>query len=275
MENIENYRTYYQQAIEFLFEFGPKLIGAIIILVAGLWLIKQIIKLARRVIRRNHLDPIVESFILKIVAWGLRILLIITVLSQVGIVTTSLAAMIGAVGLAIGLSLQGSLSNFAGGVIIFIFKPFKTGDLIEAQGVTGWVREIKIFQTYIEGVENKIHIVPNGELSNDVITNYSKEGAIRTDTTIGISYDADIKKARTIMMDIMENHEHVLKDPAPSVVVTELADNSVNLRMQPWVYDKHYYPTRFELYEQVKIKFDEAGIGIPYPQRVVHLKKQD
>ena len=273
--NTETYATYYNQAVEFLFEFGPKLISSIIILVAGLWIIKQVIKLAKKIIQSNDLDPIVETFILKIVSWGLRILLFVTVLSQVGIVTTSLAAIVGAVGLAVGLSLQGSLSNFAGGVIIFLFKPFKTGDLINAQGVTGWVREIKIFQTYIEGVENKIHIVPNGGLSNDVITNYSKDGAIRTDTVIGISYDADIKQARNIMMDIMQSHKNILKEPAPSVVVTELGDNAVSLRMQPWVMDTHYYKTRFDMYEEVKIKFDEAGIGIPFPQRVVHLKKQD
>lgn len=271
----ETYKIYYDQAVEFLFEFGPKLIASIAILVIGLWLIKQSLRIARKVIRRNHLDPIIETFILRIVGWGLRMLLFVTVLSQAGIVTTSLAAIIGAIGLAVGLSLQGSLSNFAGGVMIFLFKPFKTGDLIDAQGVGGWVREIKIFQTYIEGVENKIHIVPNGKLSNDIITNYSKEGAIRTDTSIGISYDADIKKAKDIMIDLMEKHKHVLKEPQSSVVVTELGDNAVTLRMQPWVMDEHYFKTRFDLYEQVKYAFDKEGIGIPYPQRVVHLKKQD
>lgn len=269
----EEYGIYAQQAIDFLFEFGPKLIGAIIVLVVGFWLIKQIVKLLRRLINEKDLDPIVETFVLKIVAVVLKIVLFIIVLSQIGVVTTSLAAIVGAAGLAVGLSLQGSLSNFAGGVIIFLFKPFKTGDLIEAQGKTGTVQSIQIFQTVLVGLENKLHIIPNGKLSNDVITNYSKEGIIRSDVSVGISYDADIKKAREIMMTVMNEYEHTLKDPEPSVVVTELGDNAVVLRMQPWVHPDYYWATKFALNEAIKIAFDEAGIGIPYPQMVVHMKQ--
>jgi len=273
--NTEQYQEYYQQAVAFLFEFGPRLIGAVIVLIVGIWFIKLLTRLLKRVLHRNEVDPIVESFVTRIVAWGLRILLVVTVLSQMGVVTTSLAAIIGAVGLAIGLSLQGSLSNFAGGVVIFIFRPFKTGDLIEAQGVTGWVEDIQIFQTRLIGVENKTHVIPNGKLSNDVITNYSKEGVIRSETSIGIAYNADIRKARSIMIDIMEKHAKVLEDPAPTVVVTELGDNAVTLRMQPWTTAEYYYAVRWAMYEETKIAFDAARIGIPFPQRVVHIKKQD
>ena len=271
----EQYQIYYNQAVDFLFEFGPRLIGGIVLLIVGWWLIKQITKLLQKVITKKELDPIVETFALKIVSVVLKVLLFVIVLSQIGVVTTSLAALIGAAGLAVGLSLQGSLSNFAGGVIIFLFKPFKTGDLIEAQGVTGVVTSIQIFQTTVSGVENRTYVIPNGKLSNDVITNYSAEGIIQSNTSIGISYDADIRKAREIMHNIMEAHQQVLKDPKPSVVVTELGDNAVTLRMQPWVDPENYFSTRFDLYETVKIKFDEAGIGIPYPQRVVHIKKEE
>lgn len=269
----ENYQTYYEQAIDFLFEFGPKLIGAIIVLIAGFWIIKQLIKVLRKVIQAQELDPIIETFALKLVSVALKVLLFITVLSQVGVVTTSLAALVGAIGLAVGLSLQGSLSNFAGGVIIFIFKPFRAGDLIEAQGITGVVNNIQIFQTKITGMGNRIHIIPNGKLSNDLITNYSKEGTIRSDVSIGISYDADIKKARSIMLDVMNIDTRVLKEPEPTVIVTELGDSAVVLRMQPWVHPDDYYAVRFAMYEAIKIAFDEAGIGIPYPQQVVHLQR--
>lgn len=273
--NTEAYSEYYEQAIAFLFEFGPRLLGGIMILVLGLWVIRLLGRLLKKLLHKNEVDPIVETFVTRLVSWGLRVLLIVTVLSQVGVVTTSFAAIIGAIGLAIGLSLQGSLSNFAGGVIIFIFRPFRTGDLIEAQGVTGWVDDIQIFQTRLIGVENKTHIIPNGSLSNDVITNYSKEGKLRAETSIGISYDADIKQARAIMIDIMTQHAQVLSEPAPSVVVTELGDNAVTLRMQPWTTPDDYYTVRWDMYEQIKIAFDAAKIGIPFPQRVVHLKKQD
>ncbi|MAQ77105.1 mechanosensitive ion channel protein [Candidatus Campbellbacteria bacterium] len=271
----ETVQTYYDQAIAFLFDYGPRVIGAIVLIVGGLWLIRQIIKLLKKAVRARHLDRIVETFILRLVAWALRILLFVTVLSQLGIVTTSMAAILGAVGLAIGLSLQGSLSNFAGGVIIFLFKPFKSGDLIEAQGVTGFVQDIQIFQTCLLGVQNKIHIIPNGKLSNDVITNYSKEGKIRSDVSIGIGYAAPIDVARDILIEVMEKHDKVMSDPKPQVRVTELGDSAVVIRMEPWTTAESYYAVRFDLYEAAKRRLDEAGIDIPFPQRVVHMQKDD
>mgnify|MGYP000571977985 CR=1 FL=1 len=195
------------------------------------------------------------------------------VITQLGVKSSSLVAVVGAAGLAIGLALQGSLANFAGGVLILLIKPFKVGDWIAAQGIEGAVKEISIFNTRILTFGNQEAIVPNGKLSNDVITNYSKEGTIRLDVEIGISYDADIKRARLIMMRVMENHTDVLKEPKPSVVVTELGDSAVMLRMQPWVKPDHYYSVGFAMYEEVKLAFDAEGIGLPYPQRVVHLKK--
>jgi len=220
------------------------------------------------------MDEGLRSFLVSFLSMALKVLLIITVLGQVGVATTSFIAILGAAGLAIGLSLQGSLANFAGGALILFFKPFVVGDLIEAGGNLGTVKRIQIFVTTLISPENKTIIIPNGELSNNTIVNYSKEGKIRVDLVVGISYDADIKKAKNVCMQVLESQSIVLKDPAPSVNVSELADSSVNLAIRPWVKPEDYWAVYFHTLEEIKNRFDQEGIGIPYPHQVVHMHQK-
>ena len=215
------------------------------------------------------LDETLQKFLGNLVNWALKILLIITVMSKLGVETTSFAAIIASAGLAIGLALQGSLGNFAGGVLIMIFKPFKIGDLIEAQGEIGVVKEIEIFTTKLIGLSNKVIIIPNGSLSNGNIINYSQQGTRRVDLTIGVSYEADIKQTKEVLLNILTSHPKVLKDPAPNVTVSELADSSVNFAVRPWSKTEHYWDVYFEVTEAVKLELDKAGIDIPYPHQVI------
>ncbi len=255
--------------------YTPKVIAALVILVAGWWIIGMLMRAFKHFLSKKDLDPTLQKFLADLLGWTLKILLIITVISQLGIATTSFAAIIGAAGLAIGLALQGSLSNFAGGVLIMIFKPFKVGDLIEAQGVLGTVKEIQIFTTKLISPENKLIIIPNGELSNGTITNYTAEGKIRVDMVFGVSYDADIKQVKELLMRVVTGHPLVLKDPPPTVNVLELAESSVNFAVRPWTRPEHYWDVYFDITEQVKYALDEAGIEIPYPHSVEIVKEFD
>ncbi|MFP5341034.1 MAG: mechanosensitive ion channel family protein, partial [Gammaproteobacteria bacterium] len=200
----------------------------------------------------------------------LKLLLLVSVASMIGVETTSFIAVIGAAGLAIGLALQGSLANFAGGVLILLFRPIRVGEWIEAQGVAGTVDSIQIFHTVLKSADNKTIVVPNGALSNGHITNYSREPRRRADINVGIDYGADIKLARQILLEIAQD-ERVLRDPEPVVFVTGLGDSSVNLSLRVWVATGDFWPVTFGFTELVKERFDAAGIGIPFPQRVVHL----
>ena len=215
---------YLQKTKDLLFEFAPSVITALLILIIGLFLIKLVLNSTKKVMKKRNVDVTLQKFSLNLVSWILKILLFITVISKLGIATTSFAAIIAAAGLAIGLALQGSLGNFAGGVLIMIFKPFKIGDLIEAQGEMGVVKEIEIFTTKLTGLSNKEIIIPNGSLSNGNIVNYTTEGTRRVDLVIGVSYDADIKKTKEILMDVVTSHPKVLQDPAPLVAVLALAE---------------------------------------------------
>ena len=217
---------------------------------------------------KGSYDISLQKFLLNLVTWGLKIFLIITVISTLGVETTSLAAVIAAAGLAVGLALQGSLSNFAGGVLIMIFKPYKIGDLIEAQGVLGVVKEIEIFTTKMVSPENKLIIVPNGAMANGNIVNYTAEGKIRVDTVIGVGYDEDIKKTKEVLLEVLTSNPKVLQDPAPSVNVMELADSSVNFAVRPFCKPEDYWDVYFATYENSKIALDKAGIEIPYPHSV-------
>ena len=259
--NLENIK-------ELIMEYAPKVVTALVILIVGWIIIGLIVKTSKKLMQKNGLDVTLQNFLASLIGWALKILLFVTVISQLGIATTSFAAILGATGLAIGLALQGALSNFAGGVLIMIFKPFKIGDLIEAQGVLGVVKEIEIFTTKITSPENKLIIIPNGTLSNGKITNYSEEGKLRVDLTIGVSYDADIKQTKDILMQVLTDNSKVLKDPAPTVNVSELADSSVNFAVRPWATPENYWDVYFETTENVKIALDKAGIEIPYPHSV-------
>ena len=256
-----------------IIEFGPKLIVAILIWLIGKWIIKMLIKGLRKVMTKANYDESLKKFLLNLVTWILKIILIIVVLGTVGVETTSFAAVLAAAGLAIGLALQGSLGNFAGGVLIMIFKPIKIGDLIEAQGEIGVVKEIEIFTTKLTGLSNKEIIIPNGALSNGNIVNYSTEGTRRVDLVFGVSYDADIKKTKDVIMKVLTSHPNVLQDPAPGVTVLELADSSVNFAVRPWCNTEHYWNVYFDVTENVKEALDAAGIEIPYPHHV-EIRKQ-
>jgi len=255
-------------------EYSGKLTLAVITLLVGWWLISRLTSSIGRMLEARKVDRALSSFIGSLVSIVLRILLLISVASMIGVETTSFIAMIGAAGLAIGLALQGSLANFAGGVLIMLFRPFRAGDWIEAQGVSGSVDSIQIFHTTLKTGDNKVVIVPNGSLSNGHITNYSREPRRRADINIGIDYSSDIKKAREVLLEIAQD-PRVHVDPAPVVFVTGLGDSAVNLSLRVWVATGDFWPVTFSFTELAKERLTEAGIGIPFPQRVVHLAKAD
>ncbi|WP_445732071.1 mechanosensitive ion channel family protein [Mariniflexile sp.] len=254
-------------------EYGLKIIGAIVIWIVGAWIIKKILKATRKVMTTSNYDESLQKFLINLLSWGLKILLIITLLGTLGVPTTSFAAIIAAAGLAVGLALQGSLGNFAGGVLIMVFKPFKIGDLIEAQGEMGVVKHIEIFTTKLTGLSNKEIIIPNGALSNGNIINYTTEGVRRVDLTFGVGYDSDIKKTKEVLMDVLTSHPKVLKEPAPTVNVSALADSSINFAVRPWCNSEDYWAVYFGITENVKEALDNAGIDIPYPHHV-EIRKQ-
>lgn len=259
---------YLQIGEGFIEKYGPGILSALLILIIGLFIIKIIVKLTKKVMEKSKVDITLQKFLGNLLSWALKILLIVTVITQLGVETTSFAAIIGAAGLAVGLALQGSLANFAGGVLIMIFKPFKIGDLVEAQGEIGVVKEIEVFTTKLTGLSNKEIIIPNASLSNGNIVNYSTEGTRRVDLVVGVSYDADIKQTKEVLMEVLTSNDKVLKDPAPAVTVSELADSSVNFAVRPWSKTEHYWDVYFETLENSKEALDKAGIEIPYPHQV-------
>ncbi|XLS29834.1 mechanosensitive ion channel family protein [Flavobacteriaceae bacterium M23B6Z8] len=251
-----------------LMDYGPKVIGALLIWIIGSWVVKNIIKALKRSMKKKEYDPTLQGFLMNILSWGLKIVLILAVLGTVGVETTSFAAILAAAGLAVGLALQGSLANFAGGVLIMIFKPFKVGQLIEAQGELGVVKEIQIFTTKLKSPTNKEIIIPNGTLSNGNIVNYTSNGILRVDHTIGVGYDTDIKQAKEVLMKVLTSQEKVLNDPAPTVSVSALADSSINFAVRPWATVEDYWDVYHDTLEIAKKALDDAGIEIPYPHQV-------
>lgn len=263
-----NYEKYLQIAIDFVAKNAPNILMAIIILLLGLWISKIIVKIAKKIMQKRGVDLTLQNFLGDLLGWTLKILVFVTAISQAGVKTTSFVAILGAAGLAVGLALQGSLANFAGGALIMIFKPFKVGDLIEAQGTIGVVKEIQIFVTKLTSPENKLIIIPNGALSNGNIINYTEEGKLRVDLTFGVSYDANIKQTKEVLMKVLTSNEKVIKNPAPSVNVSELADSSVNFAVRPWCKPEDYWNVYFGVLESGKLALDEANIEIPYPHSV-------
>ncbi|MDX1470307.1 MAG: mechanosensitive ion channel [Flavobacteriaceae bacterium] len=261
------------RAYEIIIYFGPRLIAAILIWILGLWVINLILRGVQRSMDKADYDISVKKFLKNLLGWVLKIALILGVLGTLGIETTSFAAILAAAGLAIGLALQGSLANFAGGVLIMIFKPFKVGDFIKAQGEEGSVYEIEIFTTKLRSIDNKEIIIPNGALSNGNIINYNSQETRRIDLKFGVGYDSDIKQTKEILMAQLTNHPNVLSEPPPLVALTELGDSSINFISRPWVKTPDYWPTYFDIMESTKIALDEAGIEIPYPHRVEIQKK--
>lgn len=266
-------QVWIDKGYDIIVNFGPKLIAAFLIWIVGGFIIKMLVKTSKKAMTKSAYDESLKKFLTNLISWALKILLIVIVLSTVGFETTSFAAILAAAGLAIGLALQGSLGNFAGGVLIMIFKPFKIGDLVEAQGEIGVVKEIEIFTTKLTGLSNREIIIPNGAMSNGNIINYTSEGTRRVDLTFGIGYDSDIKQAKAVFMDVLKAHPLVLKDIEPTVNVSELADSSVNFAVRPWCKTEDYWTVYFDITENVKEALDNTGIEIPYPHSV-EIQKQ-
>lgn len=255
---------------QWLIDVGTRIGIALVILGLGLWFAARLRKWLARMFERRGWDPMLGSFLSSIVHILFVAVVIIAALGQAGIQTSSLIAVIGAAGLAIGLALQSSLSNFAAGVMIIAFRPFRVGDFIEAAGVSGTVDGIQIFHTQLVTADNKLVIVPNASITSGNITNYSARGIRRVDLTFGISYGDDIATAKGVLNEILAADTRVLKEPAPVIAVAALGDSSVNLIVRPWVNVDDYWPVYWDVTEAVKVRFDQKRITIPYPQRVVH-----
>lgn len=262
---------YFDTAVSLTIVYAPKLFLAIITLIIGLWIIGLATKLLKKVLVTSKTDETLIPFLTSLSSWTLKVLLFISVASMVGIATTSFVAILGAAGLAVGLALQGSLSNFAGGVLLLIFRPYKVGDLIESQGQLGIVKEIQIFNTILTTFQNKTIILPNSAVSSNSIVNITANGTIRVDMEIGISYDSNIAQAKQVILDTIAKNDKVLKDPACAVGVNALADSSVNLLVMPWCNTDDYWDVYFGVREDIKNALDDANITIPFPQRDVHI----
>ena len=259
---VHTFDEYIKHFLKVLIDYSPKLVSAILVLFVGLYAIRLINRLVKRIMVRRSLDPTLSKFLADILLWALRVLLFVTFISRLGIETSSFVAILGAAGLAVGLSLQGSLSNFAGGTLIILFKPFRVGDTIEAQGVTGTVSDIGIFVTKLITGNNQTIFVPNGVLSNGTIINYSLESVRRADLTLAISYETDIRKAKSIIQEILKNNPKVLKTPEPVVEVKQLTDSSILLAVRPWAKNEDFASVSAETLENCKIAFDAEGISI-------------
>ncbi|MDH3709862.1 MAG: mechanosensitive ion channel [Cyclobacteriaceae bacterium] len=259
--------------VDMAVQYAPKILLALVVLIVGLRIVKILMNLMRNALNTRNVEETLSRFLSNLIGWLLKVVVFISVFSILGVETTSFVALLGAAGLAVGLALQGSLANFAGGVLILLFKPFKVGDKIQSMGRTGNVKEIQIINTILTTADNKTVILPNGAVMNGDIINYSVEGMIRVDLTVGISYDSDIRKAKELLMQIMQEHPKVLKDPAPFVGVEALADSSVNLAVRPHCNPDDYWDVYFEVLENCKITLDAAGISIPFPQLDVHMDK--
>lgn len=277
-EQAESYNSYVQDLIS---SYGPQLLsgafsllGAIIVLIIGLWVIKRVVKSVRKLMKKKEIDPSLVPFLTSLLRFGLQALLIISVVSMVGIEMTSFVAVLGAAGLAVGLALQGSLSNFAGGVMILIFKPFKVGDYIEGGGHAGTVNAIQVFHTILKTPDNVTIVIPNGNLSNSSIKNYSTESLRRVDNVFGIAYGDSVDQAYSVLNSMIAADERVLKEPEPFMAVTELADSSVNITTRLWVNAADYWGVKFDMQKKVYEEFDKAGLSIPFPQMDVHLQKE-
>jgi small conductance mechanosensitive channel len=251
--------------------WGIRIAVALAIFIIGRWIAKWLTSVLRKVMTRGKLDEMLINFLGNIVYMVLLLAVVMAALDHLGIQTTSLLAVFGAAGLAIGLALKDSLANFSSGVMIILFRPFKVGDFIEAGGASGVVEEVRMFATILRTGDNREIIVPNGQIYGGMIINYSAKATRRIDLVFGIGYDDDIARAKQIMEEIMQKDERILADPAPSVAMGELGDSSVNFNVRPWVNSGDYWPVRADLLEKIKLAFDANGISIPYPQQDVHM----
>lgn len=270
-KNINDFSEIWTQAQDVIAVWGLKVIAALAIFIVGRWIAQLVRRTVRRMMEKTSVDPIIVGFTSSIVYIALLAFVVVAALGQLGIQTTSFIAILGAAGLAVGLALQGSLANFAAGFLLIVFRPFKVGDFVEAAGVAGVVDSIHIFTTTFRTGDNKTIIIPNAKLSSDNIINYSAQTTRRVDMTVGVAYDADLSKVKQVLHDIISQDERVHSDPAPMVAVAELADSSVNLVVRAWVNTADYWGVTFDTTETIKNRFDAEGIGLPFPQRDIHI----
>ena len=254
-------------------EFGVKAVVAIVIFYVGRIVARLVTRFLRNIMQAQEVDKILESFVCNLVYSALMLFVVIAAINQIGVQTTSLIAVMGAAGLAIGLALQGSLANFAAGVLIVMFRPYRVGDFVEAAGISGVVLEVQILTTILKTGDNKQIIVPNGQIMGSIITNYSANDTRRVDLTIGVSYDDDLDKVRKTIQELIDADERILKDPECLIAVAALADSSVNFTVRPWVNTADVWGVTFDLTEAIKKRFDREGISFPYPQQDVHVYK--
>ncbi|MBI9017827.1 MAG: mechanosensitive ion channel [Phycisphaerae bacterium] len=266
--------SFYEVACKKLMDFGPKLLAAIAILIIGRWVAKIIKSIVGKAMTRAKIEPTLVKFAQNLTFATAMVIVIISSIGALGVNTTSFVAIVGAAGLAVGLALQGSLSNFASGVLLVVFRPFKVGDFIEAAGTKGVIREIQIFNTIIDTPDNVKVVIPNGHITSGNIRNFSANANRRIDMVFGIAYKDNIEKAKKIIADIMEQEERILDEPKPTVKVIELGDSSVNLAVRPWVRNADYWDVYFNMTETVKNALDANGISIPFPQRDIHIINQ-
>ncbi|TVQ17158.1 MAG: mechanosensitive ion channel family protein [Bacteroidetes bacterium] len=268
---MENYQ---ENAMEFLITYGPRVIGAIIVLIIGLWIIGRFTRFIKDSFDKREMDASLRSFLSSMIAILLKVLLIISVMSMVGVAVTSFIAILGAAGLAVGLALSGTLQNFAGGVIILMFKPYKVGDFITAQGYSGTVEEIQIFVTMLKTPQNVVIIIPNSALATNSLTNFSVKPIRRADWSFGIAYGDSYDKAKGVLLKLLQEDERVLKDPEPFIALGELGDSSVNITVRAWAKSADFWGVFFDMNEKVYKAFAKEGINIPFPQMDVHIQKQ-
>ncbi len=253
--------------------YGIKILGALVIFFVGKWVANVLTRLTRKIMDRSKVEATLASFLGDLIFISLMVLVILASLSTLGIKMTSFVAIVGAATLAIGLALQNNLSNIGAGVVLMLFRPFKVGDFVEISGTQGIIEKISLFNTEMKTPDNRLIIVPNSNIIGNNIVNYSAKDTRRIDLTVGIGYDDDIKLAKETLNEIINKDQRILHDPAPMIVVSELGDSSVNFAVRPWVKASDYWDVYFDLLEKIKLTFDEKGIGIPYPQMDVHVKK--
>ncbi len=272
---MENFEFNTEMLWDFVLTYGPNLVKAILVLVVGLSIVNIVTRMFKKVLNKSHVDESLAGFLKGIASIALKILVYITALGMLGVKMTSFIAILGAAGLAVGLALQGSLANFAGGVLILFFKPFKVGDYIEAGSESGTVEQIDILHTKLKTPNNQMIVIPNGDLSNSAVTNYSAQENRRAVFAVGISYDDDIKKARKVILDVINKDERTLNDPEPVVVLNGLGDSSLNLSVRAWSKTSDHWSYYWDNLEAIKEALDENDIEMPYPQRDIHIIKED
>ena len=268
---MEPYTQYIQIAKDWLIAIGPNILVALAILIFGRWLVKWISFLIKKALKKANMDETLIRFLDRLIYYTLLVAVVIAAADQVGIKTTSFLAILGAAGLAIGLALKDSLSNFASGVMLILFQPFKVGDAINVAGVTGTVQRIDIFSSILHTPDNQKIIIPNSKITTDVITNITANATRRIDLIIGISYDDDIKEAKAVLEDIIQADTRILSDPAPTIALGELGASSLDIGVRPWVKTEEYWAVRFDLTEKIKYIFDDKGFSFPFPQQDVHM----